>query len=287
MISVVIPTYNRAHVIKRSIESVLNQSYTDFELLIVDDGSVDNTEEVVKRIKDKRIRYIKKENGGAGSARNFGVKCAKGEYVVFQDSDDVWRKNKLEVQYNDMVSSGADVVFCRFDRHNYSLQSEKLSVLPRIPGGFVSFEQLVKESVVSTQTVFSKRSVLINIPFDDSLRKLEDYEWAIRAGEKYKFFLTDEVLVDVYLQNDSITHNGSDLAYIEMIYDRNKEMLKRHPTALAYMLNYVGDSYEQKGMRGTSQYYRAFKQTKDLKYLLKAGMAQAGLLKLYKGESQK
>lgn len=287
MISVVIPTYNRAHIIERSIESVLSQTYKDFELLIIDDGSVDNTEEVVKRINDNRIRYIKKENGGAASARNFGAKCAKGEYVVFQDSDDVWRRNKLEVQYNDMLSSGADVVFCRFDRHNYSLQSDKMSVLPRIPGGFVSFEQLVKESIVSTQTVFSKRSVLIDTPFDDSLRKLEDYEWAIRAGEKYKFYLTDQVLVDVFLQNDSITHNGSDLAYIEMIYDRNKEMLERHPIALAYMLNYVGDSYEQKGIRGSSQYYQAFKLTKKIKYLLKAGMAQTRLLKLYKGSQKK
>lgn len=88
MISVVIPTYNRAKLIARSIESVLNQTYKDIEIIVVDDGSEDNTEEVVLNIKDDRIRFFRmKCNQGACAARNKGISMATGEYVAFQDRD--------------------------------------------------------------------------------------------------------------------------------------------------------------------------------------------------------
>ena len=89
LVSVIIPTYNRAHLIKRSAMSVLNQTYSNLELIIVDDGSTDNTEEVVKSIDDNRVIYIKQPNQGACAARNNGIDHAKGEFIAFQDSDDV------------------------------------------------------------------------------------------------------------------------------------------------------------------------------------------------------
>ena len=99
MVSVIIPTYNRADTIKRSIESVLSQSYQDFEIIIIDDGSTDDTYRVVKEIRDTRICYIKGDKRmGANAARNIGVQRAKGEFIAFQDSDDIWRKDKLENQ---------------------------------------------------------------------------------------------------------------------------------------------------------------------------------------------
>jgi len=101
-VSVIIPTYNRAHTIGRAIKSVLNQTYQDFEIIVVDDGSTDNTEEVVKSFRDKRIRYIQhKKNKGAAAARNTGIKSAKGKYIAFQDSDDDdngYRKNSRALQ---------------------------------------------------------------------------------------------------------------------------------------------------------------------------------------------
>ena len=90
-VSVIIPTYNRAYLISRAINSVLNQTYQDFEIIIVDDGSTDNTEEVIKEFqeKDERIKYIRhKNNKGEAAARNTGIKAAKNEYISFQDSDD-------------------------------------------------------------------------------------------------------------------------------------------------------------------------------------------------------
>ena len=94
-VSVIIPTYNRATTIIKSINSVLNQTYSNFEIVVVDDNSDDNTKDIIKQIQDDRIIYIKnKKNLGAASARNIGIKNATGELIAFQDSDDEWIKQK-------------------------------------------------------------------------------------------------------------------------------------------------------------------------------------------------
>lgn len=91
--SIIIPTYNRATFIDKTIQSVLQQTYTNFEIIVIDDGSTDNTEQIVKARKDDRLFYYKKENGERGAARNFGVVKAKGNYITFLDSDDILYKN--------------------------------------------------------------------------------------------------------------------------------------------------------------------------------------------------
>lgn len=114
LISVVIPTYNRGFIIENSIRSVLNQTYKNIEVIIVDDGSTDNTEEVIKSINDKKIRYFKlKVNRGACYARNYGVSKAKGKYIAFQDSDDIFLPGKLEKQYVNLIKNNSDLDFCR------------------------------------------------------------------------------------------------------------------------------------------------------------------------------
>jgi len=100
-VSVIIPTYNRAHLVGRSIQSVINQTYQDFEIIVVDDGSTDNTEDIIKEFqkKDKRIKHIKhNKNKGGSAARNTGIRAARGEYIAFLDSDDEWMPTKLEKQ---------------------------------------------------------------------------------------------------------------------------------------------------------------------------------------------
>ena len=95
-ISVVIPLYNKQKAVVHTVQSVLNQTVSDFELIVVDDGSTDNSLAVVKAIKDERVRFIHKENGGVSSARNVGIKVAKGQYVALLDGDDYWDSTFLE-----------------------------------------------------------------------------------------------------------------------------------------------------------------------------------------------
>ncbi|MEZ4617190.1 MAG: glycosyltransferase family 2 protein [Caldilineaceae bacterium] len=114
--SVVIPTYNRAHFLPRAISSVLNQTFTDFELIIADDGSTDNTQEIINSIMDPKVKYIYQENAGGGAARNLGASIAKGEYLTFLDSDDEAMPQWLEHYFRVFESTNADVICCGFER---------------------------------------------------------------------------------------------------------------------------------------------------------------------------
>jgi glycosyltransferase involved in cell wall biosynthesis len=100
LVSVIVPTYNREKIVGATIEGILEQTYGDIEVLVVDDGSQDDTESVVASYlrKDPRVSYHKKENGGVGSARNLGIERARGEFIAFCDSDDIWLPDKLESQ---------------------------------------------------------------------------------------------------------------------------------------------------------------------------------------------
>src|SRR6476660_9734655 len=93
--SVVVPTYNRADLITKTLQSLLNQQYTNYEIIVVDDGSTDNTEEVVKSLDNQRIIYVKKNNAERAAARNYGAAMAKGEYINFFDSDDLAYPNHM------------------------------------------------------------------------------------------------------------------------------------------------------------------------------------------------
>ena len=100
-VSIIMPTYNSSRWISDSIQSVLDQYYEQWELLIVDDGSTDNTKNIVKDfLNDKRIKYYYQENYGPATARNIGISKASGKYLAFLDSDDIWKPNKLELQLN-------------------------------------------------------------------------------------------------------------------------------------------------------------------------------------------
>jgi len=104
-ISVIIPSYNRANTIGRAIQSALSQSYQDFEIIVIDDGSTDHTEEVIRSFQDSRIRYIRhNRNRGGSAARNTGIHAARGEYIAFLDSDDEWLPQKLELYFAQTVS---------------------------------------------------------------------------------------------------------------------------------------------------------------------------------------
>jgi len=99
IVSIILPTRNRCHLIRGAVESVLNQTFSDIEVIIVDDGSTDKTAQVVTNLNDRRIRYERlNESRGAPVARNIGISLAKGEYIAFQDSDDEWLPQKLEKQ---------------------------------------------------------------------------------------------------------------------------------------------------------------------------------------------
>ena len=117
LVSIVMPSFNMASYIAESIRSVLNQTYTNWELIIVDDCSTDNTAEIVSSFNDSRIRYFKNEkNSGAAISRNLAFREARGEYVAFLDSDDLWREDKLEKQIHFMESNNYSFTYTNYER---------------------------------------------------------------------------------------------------------------------------------------------------------------------------
>ena len=225
MISVIIPSYNREDTIERSIQSVLNQTYSNFEIIVVDDGSTDNTEKIVTDLKDSRISYYKNvTNIGACGSRNFGIKMAKGDYIAFQDSDDEWLPEKLKEQINFLIKIDCDLVFCSMER---LLGKNKEVYPPYTPDNKSDlFKQLLYENCTSTQTLLGKKKVFKNIKFNEKMPRFQDWELMLRISPVYSVKHLNRVLVKSYIQNDSISLNSeSAISALKIIYDIHKDSI--------------------------------------------------------------
>jgi len=209
MISVILPTFNRSNMIVRSICSVLNQTYKDFELIIVDDGSTDCTQDMVSRIKDSRIRYIRHEkNKGAAAARNTGIKAAQCDLIAFQDSDDEWVPEKLEKQIKAILALPDDfgVIYSAFWR----LGKQKIYI-PRknilMKEGWM-YKQLLYGNIVGMPVSLIKKECFNVVGgFSENLRALEDWELFLRISKFFKFKYIDEPLVLSYETEGSVSKN--------------------------------------------------------------------------------
>ena len=210
-VSIILPTYNRAHIIEKAIQSVLNQTYQDFEIIIIDDGSKDDTKKIIRGFqeKDNRIKYIRfEENKGAAAARNAGIKMSKGEYITFQDSDDEWVIDKLEKQMKVIETSSENIViYCGFWR----IDGDEKTYIPDInisnrEGNI--HKELLKGNFVDTPSILLPKKNLEKIGmFDENLLRLQDWDLSIRLSKYYNFKLIDEPLYISYLLSDSISAN--------------------------------------------------------------------------------
>lgn len=200
-VSVIIPTYNRAPKLLNSVNSVLQQTYTNMEVLIVDDGSTDNTQEVVEAIVDTRVRYIKlPHNMGASGARNAGVEYAETDIIAFQDSDDLWIPDKLEKQMKYWKEHPEfSMIYCAICLHD----SDGMSVFPGegfvgdLEGDILSW--LLFRNSIGTPTMLMYKNCFIKAGgFDVTMNSLEDWDFAIRFAKKYLIGYLDKPLVDSY-----------------------------------------------------------------------------------------
>jgi glycosyltransferase involved in cell wall biosynthesis len=194
--SVVIPTYNRAGFLKKAMDSVLGQSFGDFELIIVDDGSGDSTSALIEKCEDNRVRYFYQQNRGPASARNAGLKKERGEYIAFLDSDDWWLQNKLERSRGAIERYPEYSVFHtqeKWFRNGRVLNQKKIHAKP---SGYI-FEECLRLCCVSMSTAVLKREVFETVGFfDEDLPVCEDYDFWLRVSVKYPVCLIDEVLTE-------------------------------------------------------------------------------------------
>jgi glycosyltransferase involved in cell wall biosynthesis len=194
LITVIIPCYNSSAYISEAIESVLSQTYCNFELIVVNDGSTDNTEKTIRKYLDKII-YLKQENAGPAAARNCGIQKAQGYYVAFLDADDLWLPDKLQMQVQAFDNyAGAALVYTKFV--NFEDQSGKtLSILPDAPSGML-FDKLLIESLILLSTVMIRRELLLEAGcFDEGLQTAEDTNLWLKIARRYRIDAVPEVLV--------------------------------------------------------------------------------------------
>ena len=278
-VSVIIPTYNREKTIKRSIESVLKQKYEDIEVIVVDDCSVDNTCKVIESIDDNRLRYIKLEkNSGACKARNVGIENARGEYIAFQDSDDVWRENKLTVQLDIMKKVNADIVICNYQQVNLRTGKKK-QCITQVSDGFVQYETLLKKNIASTQCMLIKSECLKTIRFDENLRKVQDWDLILNLIKKYKVYFQNEILVDVYLQEDSITrHKEYNLDAFMIVFNKHKEIIQKNNKLNSLWCRRLGRAKLVQDIVSEDEFKNAFKYNPNLVDLSYYVMAKLGVI---------
>lgn len=256
-VSVVIPAHNRAGTIVAAIDSVLRQTFTDFELIIVDDGSGDGTAEAAATVDDPRCRVVRLEkNRGAAGARNAGVDEARGRWVAFQDSDDEWLPAKLALQLARLdLRPAAVAVYCGLltvgELNAEGTGRTRLSYVPDPRLDLVEGHirpTLLRRNIMSTQTVMVRRDVFQSLGgFDETLPAMEDWEFAIRLSGKGEIAFVDDPLVHQRFSPNSLTRSrAKQLRAHALILEKSAGLYAGRPDLLArqyYIL--AGDSRQE------------------------------------------
>lgn len=194
--SVIIPTYNRGHLIGKTLESVLNQTVSDFEILIVDDGSNDNTAETVRQFTDPRIHYLKKENGERGAARNYGTSHAKGAYINFFDSDDLMYPNHLRVA-REFIESRTNPELFHLGYDFKTPDGEITKIINNLDEHLK--DQVLFDNILSCNGVFVRKDIADTHPFEENriMASAEDWELWIRLISRFPILYANDVTTSV------------------------------------------------------------------------------------------
>ncbi len=214
-VSVIMPTRNRAHVLERAIDSVLDQSFSDFELLIINDGSTDATASILDSYvrRDPRVRWVHLADAhkGASAARNAGIAAAHGTYVAFIDDDAVWLRHKLQAQFDALAGAGdahpvagVDVVYCAFARIAADGRQRVIGSSSAAEGD--PWRILLSRTFIDTSCLLVRATTLRSIGgFDENLPRLQDWDLALRLARTSRFAFVPGVLVHSYDSPGSIS----------------------------------------------------------------------------------
>ena len=205
-VSVITPTYNRARFLPAAVASVLSQTFGDFELIIVDDGSEDNTPDVLKPFfADRRVRYVYQENQGQSHARNLALKQATGDFIAFLDSDDVWARDKLEKQLA-VFRANSEVDIVHGDEATINEQGSVVSLqnMRRYSGRITRY--LLADNSVSITTALVRRRCFDEMGgFDTSVGVADDYELWLRFSARYCYQYEPGIVASYRVMADQIS----------------------------------------------------------------------------------
>lgn len=225
MVSVIVPMFNAEKSIHKTLDSILNQTYANLEVIIVDDMSTDRSLEIVKKYREKDSRvllYRLQEKGGASIARNLAIKNSKGKYIAFLDADDTWEPNKLEVQIEIMVKNDYSFTYT-----NYNVYDDKNNFIKIVKSPErINYKKLLRYNSIGCLTVVydAERIVDLEIP---QLNKRNDYAlWlkALQGGEQA--YLIDHILANYYVSSNSLSKSSPRISLFKYHYELFNNVLK-------------------------------------------------------------
>ena len=266
-VSVILPTYNRAGTLGRAVESVLNQSFRDLELIVVDDGSTDDTEHYLKDImhSDKRVKYLKLQtNSGAPNARNAGISVATGKYIAFQDSDDEWLEGKLikQVQLIKALPEDVGMVYCfvRFVKNDGSSRiTNKRKFMPETTDLYKTFlrDMWYMDGMVLQGCLFRRNVFELCGCFDENILTTEDKEFLLRVSKEFKFYCIDEPLVNRYRVDTSLSQDRLKRAKSSVkIFNKYYDDIKKDWVAMYDHYSRINRRFERAGMKREAIRYK-------------------------------
>lgn len=266
LISVIIPTYNCAKYLAEAIGSVSRQNFRDFEVIIIDDGSTDNTKEVVEcctQSLNNEIKFISQENKGLACARNAGIHAAAGKYIALLDADDMWLPNRLKEgvslleQQREIGLAHSNITFISENGNCLNTPDRNKHFLT----GYIFEYLLLRKAHISCPTVLVRRECFKHLGlFDENLTRLgcEDRELWLRLSRKYKIAYIDKVLAYYRLRKDSMSKNTEKMLearyyVVNKFFSLNNLSKKIKEEALAQIHKEIGDELFIMGMFKESQ----------------------------------
>ncbi|MBK7916671.1 MAG: glycosyltransferase [Chloroflexi bacterium] len=247
-VSVILPTYNRAQLLPRAVSSVLEQSFTEFELIVVDDASEDDTQAVVTAVADKRVRYVRlTHNSGVAAARNAGIAASMGQFFAFQDSDDVWHPHKLTRQMQawqeGKKTTGSPelaVIYTQFWRQKGAHRTLFPPATSRLGKDFL--DRLLWQNLVTTQAALVWGDALRAVGgFDEELPCLVDWELWLRLATQYSFYFLPEPLVTVEFTPNSVSARETAVANaLAIILQKHATLFQSNQRLLAHHHYQIG-----------------------------------------------
>lgn len=242
LVSVVVPTYNSEETIRETLESILNQTYSHFEIIITDDASNDNTVSIINSIKDRRVKlYELNKNSGAGVARNKSIRMAKGKYIAFCDSDDLWTVNKLEMQ---LIFMNEKRIAFSYSSYNIINETGEYLRTKNVPSKISFKSTLLKNEIGCLTAIYDQE--MIGKRYMDEIRKRQDYLLWLKILKDIDY--TEGIqtpLASYRLRKNSISRNKLGLLkYNYKVYRAlDYTHLRSSLLLVRFLLNFIGNKF--------------------------------------------
>ncbi len=261
-ISAIITTWNRSQQLRRALESVLDQTHDDFELLILDNGSTDNTEEMIREYHDPRIRYIRHNPCNIAAARNIGIHESKGIYLAFLDDDDEWLSHKLVQQCAVFDGDHRGVIGLVYGGYRHINEHTKKIfeiIYPKRRGNVYDYAVKHRDTLTgSASNPLLRKDAVIQVGrYDETIKTGEDYEMFLRLAKKYEFQIVENPVVNIYVHNGyRLSYQLKDYLHTELtVYKKHHETIAKDKKTHVYYLQVIAGKCLRLGLQKEARIY--------------------------------